>query len=460
MRPDRKQLLPQGRAEPDDVQRRGRGRPAQRRDDRARRLHGRARPAAAALVLPVYFGLAIVVEEERLGDSPELRRGARPPRERRRARIELLELAEAIAPPRRWSSSTTSSTRAGRTLDRLAEPLPRARQGRAARRALPRERGPARAPRRHASSGPSRQPRSRSATRCATTRTRYDAPASSGASAPAARRRRRTVVPPVHGHGPGAARPSVERASTPCATREHRAATSPSAAPAAAAAPSSCGPTSTAHELPSRRSGSPTRSAPRPTRSPGGRAEARHRRLARRPQHRARRLRPLRPARRPRALPPGRRSRRRSPTRRSSQLALLRIGHGVGVELAPRSSGSTTARRPAASCRRRRTRRRRRATRSTRSAPDAAIAEPLEQRRRSTRASALAQGRRRRRARGRRRTGRSTRRGAGAARGPGHRRRRPLGRRRLLRHAPRGGPHAALAVAHLPARASTTSTTR
>ena len=47
--PDRKRLLPDGGGlNPTHVQRRARGRPAQRRDDRARRLHRRARPAAAA----------------------------------------------------------------------------------------------------------------------------------------------------------------------------------------------------------------------------------------------------------------------------------------------------------------------------------------------------------------------------------------------------------------------------
>ena len=34
------------------------------------------------VVLPIYFGLAIVVEEERLARQPELRGGARPARER------------------------------------------------------------------------------------------------------------------------------------------------------------------------------------------------------------------------------------------------------------------------------------------------------------------------------------------------------------------------------------------
>ena len=51
----------------------------------ARRLHGRARPAAAAAsCCPIYFGLAIVVEEERLARAARARGRARPAREPRR----------------------------------------------------------------------------------------------------------------------------------------------------------------------------------------------------------------------------------------------------------------------------------------------------------------------------------------------------------------------------------------
>ena len=112
MRPGHARCCPRRRAEPDDVQRRGRGRPAQRRDDRARRLHRRARPAApASCVLPIYFGLAIVVEEERLARQPELA-AALDRLEGAEGQHELLELAEDIAPRGRWSSSTTSSASA------------------------------------------------------------------------------------------------------------------------------------------------------------------------------------------------------------------------------------------------------------------------------------------------------------------------------------------------------------
>ena len=98
MRPGRKQLLPRRRHEhharttPIDG-----GRAPQRRDDRARRLHRRARPAVApARASRSTSGSRSSSRNALLDDHPELRRAARPARERRRASDELLELSEQI----------------------------------------------------------------------------------------------------------------------------------------------------------------------------------------------------------------------------------------------------------------------------------------------------------------------------------------------------------------------------
>ena len=53
------------------------------------------RRAVRKLVLPIYFGLAIVVEEDRLAAQPDLVQALAPAGEQRRAGYELLEVAEA-----------------------------------------------------------------------------------------------------------------------------------------------------------------------------------------------------------------------------------------------------------------------------------------------------------------------------------------------------------------------------
>ena len=150
-------------------------------------------------------------------------------------------------------------------------------------------------------------------------------------------------------------------------------------------------------------------------------------------------------------LPPGRRRRRRSPTRRSTQVALLRIGAGLGADVARRARRALRpARRSAASW----------SSTATRGRPCAGavdafrgrrgIAAPLERVdaatvvwRKDAPATAAAATPDRERSR------RS--RAAAAAPPAAHRRRRrPLRRRRLLQHAPRGGAHAPLAVARVP----------
>ena len=98
-----------------------------------------------ACVLPVYYGLAIVAEEERLATNPALAAMLRPLREhrgqqrpRRSRRADPLD--EAIFTP---ALGAVLQQR----IERGSRALPRGREGRAARRALPRQRGAARVPR-------------------------------------------------------------------------------------------------------------------------------------------------------------------------------------------------------------------------------------------------------------------------------------------------------------------------
>ena len=237
-------------------------------------------------------------------------------------------------------------------------------------------------------------------------------------------------------------------------------ATSSSAAPAAAAARSTCAASSRPTSSPDRTVwvADRFRAAPDDAGAPpstDGVAD-----LPRRPQPGARRLRPLRPARRPGALPARAPSPTRCPTpdRRGSRCC--GIGAGVGRRRRRRRSSACTPRlalggfvivearlsrrcrdavddvpRPTRHRRAARAHRCRPASRGARSADIVGrAAGPRRQRRRADRVAARPTG--------------------------AERRARPLGRRRLLQHAARGGPHAALAVARLPARASTTSTTR
>ncbi len=140
-----------GGVNPKFAQRGRRGRSAQRRDDGARRLRRRARaPPCGAWSLPIHFGLAIVVEDasasSRSPSSPRRSIGSRAPS----AASSRLELSESL----RVASSRGPELGGGgrERLRPAAAPLPRRGQGGAARRALPRERGAPRVPRRRAAS--------------------------------------------------------------------------------------------------------------------------------------------------------------------------------------------------------------------------------------------------------------------------------------------------------------------
>ena len=145
----RKKLHPQGGFNRTLRQRGERGRQAQRRDDRGRRLDGRARPSrCAGSCCPIYFGLAIVVEEDALAAQPELAAAARPPRVGTEGRLDLLELSERIRLEAAayeqavWYSTTGRLEQAGRRYVDLLK-------GVAARRPLHRARGAAGLHRRH-----------------------------------------------------------------------------------------------------------------------------------------------------------------------------------------------------------------------------------------------------------------------------------------------------------------------
>ena len=211
-------LLPHGGINPVHYNAVHRGRSAQRRDDRARRLHRRVRPARCArLVLPVYFGLAIVVEEARIDREPEL--GARCSTGSRAAEGKdiLLEIAEST---RLQAILFQHNDYYGRR-DQLAprgRPLPRPARVGAARRALPRSRAAAAVPRglHRARQAPrpreARRPRPRDAAALGAARR------ASGASGASPRRRARGHEPSLHRHGTRPARPPARARSTSSAT--------------------------------------------------------------------------------------------------------------------------------------------------------------------------------------------------------------------------------------------------
>ena len=364
-----------GGPQPHDVQRRGRGRAPQRRDDRARRLPRRARPArSACVVLPIYFGLAIVVEEERL------ERAARAGAPRSTASRAPRAAASCWRSPRRsasgrWSSSTTSTTSGGGRLERAARP----RYLDVVKAALLNEHyleneAAARAPHRPRCQAAQPLVPDSSATRSATTRSPYRRLQRERDAARRARRRRsrRRSCPTPPWAGPSSTTSSVPRRGPRRGRRRrprrvrHRARRRrhlPARLPRRPRArrPHGLG----GRPLPGL-ARAPTR---RPTLPERGR-----RRLPGRPQPGARRLRPLRPARRPGPVPPGPARRRPCPTRPIEQLALLRIGRTA------RRRGRDGARPPLRPRRRRRLRDRRRGD------PDQPRPQ-VEAFRRSTRAS-------------------------------------------------------------------------
>ena len=109
---------------------------AQRRHDRARRLHGRIRPAVAPARAPVYFGLAIVVEEELLDDRPRAGRVVRPSREHRDA--SRTDRTGGVHPTRRADPASGGLLDDLRPRGARRAPLPRAARAGARR---PRSRG-------------------------------------------------------------------------------------------------------------------------------------------------------------------------------------------------------------------------------------------------------------------------------------------------------------------------------
>ena len=254
----------------------------------------------------------------------------------RRASDELLELAEDDPPRGDASSSTTSSTtrRAarreahGRYLD--------AAEGRAARRALPRERGPPRPPRRvrRANGPPAETATLRDPVRHDKEHLRRLRGSARRAGKPGDRSRRPGGYFPFTDDGPRPARPPRATASTPSATSR------------CAGDLVECGTGRGGGAIFLRgyldgpRARRPHGLGRRPFRRRTraiGRQPASHRPRAAwlRPpadlNHGARRLRPLRPARRPGALPAGRRRRRRCPDAPIEQVALLRLGADVGA---------------------------------------------------------------------------------------------------------------------------------
>ena len=328
-----------------------------------------------------------------------------------------------------------SSTGAGRS-STGARPAPPAREGRVARRALSRERGPARAPRGSPAVGPPGQRRS--------ARPRAHRP--DGVRPPGTRRfgvggPDDEAISSFLPTRPWAGRGSIifTSASTWCGVRRSSG-TSPSAAPAVAAGRSSCAPTST-HTIPERTVWVVDQFRASTDGAPDGGAEVRSR-LAPRPQLRPRRVRPLRPPRRSGAIPPRAAGEKLSDDR--PRLALLRIGHDAGSRSLPPSSRLRRRRR------RRLRRGRRPGRRGARRGGDvprgAAITERLER----VDASCVSWRKDTRSCAGRwstiPRPSRST---AAAGRG-GHRDARCHGRRGLPQHAPRGRAHAPLAVARLP----------
>ena len=307
------------------------------------------------VVLPIYFGLAIVVEEERLeraaraggarstGSSADGSPARAAASWRRRSACEAMVFQHNVSLRSRAERSTRH---AARYLD--------AAQGRAARRALPRERGAPRVPRSAARERGTAPDSDRSATRCA-----LDARAR--LRRPGGRAARRAIAGDGNGaypyfpytsdgprrldhldacldavrDEPGRRRP--RRVRHRARRRRHLHARLPRAR-------DEC-PTATVWV------GGPFRATPADAAAESRRRAAgrRRRRLRGRPQPGARRLRPLRPARRPRALPPG--SARGHARRRADRRGRAAAHRRRPSRAAPRacSTRSTTGSRSAAS---------------------------------------------------------------------------------------------------------------
>ena len=206
----RKQLLRQGRPQPDDVQRGARGRSAQRRDDRARRLHRRVRPAAArARAARSTSGSRSSSRRSGSRSSPSCAARSTGSRAAEGSRT-LLEVAEDGSACQAMLFQHNDVLRA----DATARAAPRDRyldllEGRAARRALPRERAPPRVPRaahRATASRPSADQLARPGPRRSPKWTRELAAAGAAPGRSRRTRPRRSILP-VHDDGPGAARP-------------------------------------------------------------------------------------------------------------------------------------------------------------------------------------------------------------------------------------------------------------
>ena len=134
------------RHEPDDVQRRSRRRPAQRRHDRARRLPRRVRPAGAEARRPrSTSGSRSWSTRSASRDDPSCAAVLDRHRERRGPARPCSSSRRTCGCGRRCGSSTTIYYAAQRRDRSGREPVPRrSLKSRAARRALPRERGAAR----------------------------------------------------------------------------------------------------------------------------------------------------------------------------------------------------------------------------------------------------------------------------------------------------------------------------
>ena len=304
-----KRLLPRRRPEPDHVQRRQRGRPAQRRHDRARRLHRRARPAAAP-------GRAPDLLRARASSSNE--RTARPTDPSSRAFLDWLESAEGAARAARARASTIRLRGDGlpaqrRTSDRerAARASARAATSSSLKGALLDEHYLENELRiEYLAACVERERASPDADRCATRPVTGQASSAALAAGATGSARRATTATrrtyfPYTDDGPGPPRP-------PRALPRRRSAPSGVAGDLVECGTGRGGGAIFMRGLPrgaraarSPRCGSPTASGPRPTvdrhASADGVAD-----LLRRPEQRARRLRALRPARRPGALPAGR----------------------------------------------------------------------------------------------------------------------------------------------------------
>ena len=219
------------------------------------------------LTTPVYFGLAIVADEERLRTAPALA-AVFDRLESPEGKDELLALAESLRiRALLHQRKEIAAARGTRRPRRRSVPAPA--EGRPARRALHRERGPAAVPGRlHRQEPPRRRdpaPRPGPAAQAAH---RDPGAAPAPPAPPVGADRGPGLVPAVHGHGAGAPRPPRARPRHDPGRAGSRA-TSSTARPAAGAAASSSAATWLPTRSPTATSGSPTRSGWRVTPPPG-----------------------------------------------------------------------------------------------------------------------------------------------------------------------------------------------